>query len=332
MHSRPFPACRSGRTLPVAARAFTLIELLASMSVLVLVMALVLQMMNSAMALANGSAKRLDADSQARLVFDRMAVDFLQIAKRQDVDYYFQKNGTGQPGTDDQMAFYSETSGYYPAGTTDPAVKSNAALVGYCIRKNSGDNKRQLVRLSKALVWNGAGSARAMTFLPQTLPAAWPLVFNGATNPDMTQSTDTDYQVIGEQVFRMEICYLVRNATTPPTLSDTPYLPVPPATTTPTTPPYPYNALRDVAAVVVTLAVLDNKSRMIAQATDIDAAAAKLQDVTGNPLSTSTPASLWQKQIDTSNLSKESGGGGLPQAVAGQVRIYERYFPLGNAQ
>ena len=50
------------------------------------------------------------------------------------------------------MAVYSETPGYYPAGVTGPAPKSNASLVGYCIVNN------QLVRLNKALVWNGVTS------------------------------------------------------------------------------------------------------------------------------------------------------------------------------
>ena len=310
------------------ARAFTLIELVAAMAVLTLLLVSVSEMISGAAAVTAGSTRHLDADSQARLVLDRMAVDFSQIVKRQDVDYYLQKNGAGLPGMNDQMVFYSETSGYYPAGVVGPVPKSNAALVGYRI------NNRQLERLNKALVWNGvtsgtagatalSGGARAMTFLPQTLALAWPTVIG--------TGADTDYQVIGESVFRMEICYLVRNAATPATLSDTPYLPVAGATPAASPTPTPYNGLRDVAAVVVTLAVLDDTTRLIVQPADLDAAAAKLDDVSGATL-TNTAATLWQAHIDKGELVGGSNGAGLSKIAAGQVRVYERYFYLGNAQ
>ena len=162
-------------------------------------------------------------------------------------------------------------------------------------------------------------------------------------------STDLDYQVIGDSVFRMEICYLmpntVANGGTSTVLSDTSYL-VPGATPTPSTPlpaaQTPYNGMRDVAAVVVTLAVLDNDSRRIIpsanQATVLSAVAAKLDDVptatdrsaTGPPYTlASTPAKLWQGHINDGSLV---GAGLLPRQAASQLRIYERYFPLGNAK
>lgn len=311
------------------ASGFTLVELLASMSVLTLLMLVVVQMINSAAAVTSGTTRHLDADSQARLAFDRMAVDFAQIVKRGDVDYYLQKN-TG----DDQMAFYSETSGYYPSGVTGPVPKSNTALVGYRINTN-----RQLERLNKALIWNGVTSStagasgmsngtRSMTFLPQTLTATWP---NIAAN-----GTDPDYQVIGESVFRMEICYLVRNATTAAKLSETPY--VPPATPTPTptpgtTPASLNNGLRDVANVVVTLAVLDNTSRLIVQPADLAAAAAKLLDSSVTLANTppTTPAKAWQTLADNGGLIGGAGAG-LSKRAAANVHIYERYFAIGNAQ
>ncbi len=369
--------------IPPRARAFTLIEMLVSMSVLVLLLIMVLQMINGAMSITGDSTKRLDADSQIRLVFDRMAVDFAGIVKRPDVDYYLQKLDTAQtPGTNDQIAFYSETTGYYPAGAATYA-KSNAALVGYCI-----NSKSQLLRLNKALVWNGAAttnSAPAMTFLPQTTPSpvpspypgalttVWPLTFPvGSSGPDMTQSTDADYQVLGEQIFRMEVCYLVRDTYNKVIeLSDSPYvLPVPGATPAATpnvtsyTPPYPYKGLRDVVAVVVTLAVLDNTSRVIVPSastpSNLQNAAGKLDNqfksntqyagTAGNPIPAgttlvnltpssstynanwTTPARLWQAHVDNGDLVDTGSGTLLPKAAASRVRIYERYFYLGNNQ
>ena len=332
--------------------AFTLVEVLAAMGVLSLLLVVVVQMINGVSTVTAGTSHHLDADGQARLVFDRMAVDFAQIIKRTDVDYYFvKKTNSGTTPGNDQMAFYSESSGYYPTWVTDPTQKSNAALVGYCI-SNLTTQPPQLQRLNKALVWNGMSQAgvgstdHPMTFLPQTLPATWPSVFVNAGNPDMSQSTDQDYQVIGESVFRMEICYLIPKtvvAGAPTTvLSDSSYL-VPGATPTPSTPlpagQTPYNGMRDAAAVVITLAVLDDNSRLIIPTanltTVLNAAAAKLDDdpaagsVAGAPVTlTSTPAKLWQAHVDNGDLV----AAGLPRRAASQVRIYERYFPLGNAQ
>ncbi len=346
MHHPLFHSRRADRA------AFTLVELLAAMAVLTLLLVVVVQMINSVAAVTTGTSHHLDADSQARLVFDRMAADFAQIVKRLDVDYYFvKKSASGATPGNDQMAFYSETSGYYPSGSTT-AQRSNAALVGYCI-SNLATQPPQLMRLNKALLWNGVTmptvNDHPMTFLPQTLPNIWSGVFNDPSNPDMSASTDADYQVIGESVFRMEICYLMpntsRGGTVSTVLSDTPYL-VPGATPVPTTAPNPaatpYNGMRDTAAVVVTLAVLDGDSRRLIPSADqptvLKAVALKLDDVatatdlsgTGPPYNlASTPAKLWQARVDSGALV---GAGLLPRRAASQVRIYERYFPLGNAK
>lgn len=346
MNSRPFIRGHQTRG------AFTLIELLAATAVLSLLLVVIVQLINSVIAVTAGTSHHLDSDSQARLAFDRMAVDFAQIVKRTDVDYFFvKKTGSVTTPGNDQMAFYSESSGYYPSWVTAPAPQSNASLVGYCIQNC------QLQRLNKALVWNGVtqggvgtsgptpsgtmSPVHPMTFLPQTLPAVWPLVFDSGSSQGMSASKDGDYQTIGESIFRMEICYLMpktaSGTTTATVLSDTPYL-VPGATPVPVPPPTstPYNGMRDVAAVVVTLAVLDDTSRLIIPSTNLtnilNAAGAKFEDdgVGGATPATlaSTPARLWQVHIDNGDLV----AAGMPKRAASQVRIYERYFPLGNAQ
>ncbi|HEY0256228.1 MAG TPA: prepilin-type N-terminal cleavage/methylation domain-containing protein, partial [Candidatus Methylacidiphilales bacterium] len=71
---------------------FTLVEILVSFTVLGLIMVGVAQMMNSALSATLGGYKHMDADTQARMVLDRMAFDISKITKRADVDYFFQKN------------------------------------------------------------------------------------------------------------------------------------------------------------------------------------------------------------------------------------------------
>jgi hypothetical protein len=275
------------KTKPSSVAAFTLTELLVTMTVLILLMFVVLRLVSSTTDLVTLGQKHLDADSQARAVLDRIAVDVSAMIKRTDVDYYFAKNSGN-----DQLFFYSETTGYYPSSATGSTPKSSTSVVGYRVSNN------QLERLSKALVWNGvSGSATPMVFLPQTLLTTWPDI----------SGPDPDFQVVGDQIYRIEFCFLMRDGT----VSDQPWL----------SPNTTYAGLQDVKDLIVGIAVLDNKSRIVAG--DLAIAASKLHDVSGSDITT-LPRDLWQQQL-------ESGDLGLSKAAASQVRIYQRYFPINAA-
>src|SRR6266403_1162395 len=112
--------------------AFTLAELLVSVFVLVLLVFLFTQLLNSAATITTLGNKRMDADSEARQVFDRMALDFAQLVKRTDLDY-FAKNTVppnsvgGYMSGNDQIAFYTSAPGYYPS----TGSQSSVSLVAY---------------------------------------------------------------------------------------------------------------------------------------------------------------------------------------------------------
>src|SRR5438874_13699371 len=107
---------------------FTLAELLVSVFVLVLLIFMFTQLMTSVTAITRNDHKHIDTDTQARVVFDRMALDFAQMVKRLDVDYYVKQRsgynghgnghgwGQGHHGDlgSDQLAFFSQVPGYYP--------------------------------------------------------------------------------------------------------------------------------------------------------------------------------------------------------------------------
>src|SRR5947199_9362035 len=113
--------------------AFTLMELLISCAVIAIIVLMVAQLMTNAAATARTANKHIDTDTQARVVLDRMAVDFAKMLKRTDVDYYVKgptnytghgnghaygkKVQTGQQGSD-QIAFFSQAPGYYPSTGT----------------------------------------------------------------------------------------------------------------------------------------------------------------------------------------------------------------------
>ena len=95
-------------------------ELVVTVGVLVLLVFLATQLLKSAATVTTLGHKQMDADSQARQLLDRMAIDFAQMVKRSDVDYYVKSSAASplrrvlQPGND-QIAFYSAVPGYYPS-------------------------------------------------------------------------------------------------------------------------------------------------------------------------------------------------------------------------
>lgn len=299
--------------------AFTLIEVLVAMAVLAVIVVMVANLLSSATAVTTLSNNHMEADNQARTVFDRMALDFSRIVKRKDVDYYINKT-TGN----DQIAFYSEAGGYYPTGVTGETPKSTMSLIGYRINAN------KLERLSKALIWNGVTTAtpgatsispatdKSMVFSPRTLATpktiigTWPTIV-GSADPD--PNPDPDYQVLSDQVYRMEFCFLLKPlASTAAVLSDKPSY---------STVANDYTGFKDVAAIVVTLAVLDSRSRAPVTASNFNDAVGKLGDVSGTAIA-DPPLKAWQGKVALQDL-------GLPVRAASQVQIYQRYFYLDPA-
>lgn len=189
--------------------AFTLVETLASITVLVLLIVMVTQLTNSAAVTTTTSRKHMDADSQARMLFDRMSNDFERMLHRKDVDYVFTKQ-TGN----DAMYFYSETVAYYDNAATNsnPAAKNSVALVGYRVNANL-----QLERLGKGLTWDGgtdASNPGGIVFLTTSPGSATPLAASTIPgNWPTISGTDPDFHVLAEEAYRLEIAFLLTDGT-----------------------------------------------------------------------------------------------------------------------
>ncbi len=265
--------------------AFTLVELLVSMAVLTLLIVLVAQLTTGATSTTTSSTKRMDDEGQARLVLDRLSLDFSKMVKRSDVDYGFSKTAGN-----DALSFYAETSGYPPAGAPSGTTYRTLSVVGYRI-DTTGATPYTLDRGAKALAWG------EMTFTP--------LVSGNQTQSLVPANSlpviaNADYEVLADQVFRLEFTYLLKATST---LAATP-----PA------------KISDVAAVVVGVAVLDSRSRGILSAGQLAGLSAKFPDaVDGQDI-----ASLW------SPIASNTGNLGVPPAVASVVRVYQRYFYLSQ--
>ena len=277
-------------TAPRRRLAFTLIELLVSVVVLAFLILLVAQLVNSTTNVTISSNKHMDADGQARLLLDRLAMDFALMLKRGDVDYLLKQPGNLQAGND-QIAFFSEVPGY-SSGTPSPV-----SLVAYRV-----NTEVQVERLGKGLLWNGASAAEyPLVFLPQTIAATWP----DAIDPN---KTDSDYEKIGPQVFRFEYCYLLKSGA----YSITPWDAAAGSTA--------INGLQDVAAIAVAIAVIDPKSRGIVTNDGINSLIGQMEDFP-DATAPGEVAAQWQSAINASSL---------PRQAAAAIRVYYRLFYLAT--
>src|SRR5438552_731995 len=231
-------------------QAFTLAELLVSVGVLVLLVLLGTQLLNSVASITTLAHKQMGADAQARQLLDRMAIDFAQMVKRSDIDYYVKSSApsplrsVSQPGND-QIAFYSAVPGYYPSNEAPSPV----SLVAYRVYNPfpapspCGDcNKLQ--RMGKGLVWNAVSTADIpIVFMP--IPIASPIPLGELPSPTPNplptpawpqagnMTADAAYETVGSQIFRFEYYYLISgqlapggaitSTPPPPSLSDIPW-------------------------------------------------------------------------------------------------------------
>jgi prepilin-type N-terminal cleavage/methylation domain-containing protein len=336
---------------------FTLVEMLVSMGVLVLLALFLTQLVNTAATTVRPANKHIDTDTEARTVFDRMAVDFAQMLKRADVDYYVKANsikypghsgghkkgggggGGGQTDLNDYMAFYTQAPGY------SSNSRSPISLVAYRVNGlqllNGAQNPayNRLERRGEALLWNGqslsgnvkTATAKPIFFLPVLIgdpnQGVWPSVGNNNTSATVDQPY---METIGPSVFRFEYCYLLKTgiATDTPWNIDSSYGPV-----------YgTFNGLADVEAIGVTIAVIDAQNRALLVQGDPaennilnlqlymqDFRTAPGRGVGGNK-SVLDMEYQWNQVI--TNPSTYPLTLNMPRAAISAIRIYSRTFDL----
>ncbi|MBE2203414.1 MAG: prepilin-type N-terminal cleavage/methylation domain-containing protein [Chthoniobacterales bacterium] len=336
--------------------AFTLIEMLVAAAILVLLVAVVAQIVNSTSSVTTESRKRLDADGQARTVLDRLAQDFGRMDKRDEADFLF----ASEVGND-RIFFISEGPGYFSGAAQEN--QSPLSLVGYRVNTDA-----TLERLGRGLAWSGGGGNNDIAFLtfnPAGQSGSFqPLVGSTiAGNPvSAPGATDADFQVISDAVFRQEFCYQLKDGTfsTKPILNPTGVKNMLTANAAPTTSDgsgsgyavgsrwYDETARRgyicvdatpgaavwtargwkDVNAVVVAVAALDGTSRKLVA--ELQTAVTALPDATDADLQASPPRLMeetWNGLIRDGAFAQSAG---MPSKAANAARVYQRYFYLNT--
>jgi len=266
------PLLQTSGSCARATRAFTLLEILIAITVLVLVLVMLVQMTGAVSSVVNRGNGQLDAVSQARFAFDHIGIDIEKAARRPDVADAFSK----LPGND-EIKFYSAVSGY----SGDRSV----SLVHYRVNPTS----HQLERGVWGTLWNASASTQNM-----------PLVFGTATTlPSLPNSSD--YEVLGQGIFRMEFYWVLKPSGVLTTGS------------------YSLGS-SNVAALTVRLAVVDVKSlKLLTQnALSVLVAPDTFSDLTMQDAT--PPGATWTINVD-SLVQK-----GIPRSVAQSVRVFERTY------
>ena len=330
-------------------RAFTLVEMLISIVVLALLVLLVTQVVNTAATVVRPANKHIDTDTQGRAILDRMAIDFGRMLKRTDVDCYLKgpanynghSNGhgwgrrvqTNQQGSD-QIAFFSQVPGYYPA----TGSQSPLSLVAYRVNQNTNVGNPSyltLERMGKGLLWNGltnTNSSTPIVFLPLLISNTWPAAVNNGNGANSQDSTA--YETIGPQVFRFEYYYLLKSGI----LTDVPWDTVAGHTS--------LNGFRDVEAIAVAFAAIDPASRALIPVASLFDLSSDLADFKTAPGRPGAPGgqkkagdleNYWKGVLFGStalglpgvvNTGQTSSGSPVPPAAVSAIRIYNRYFDL----
>jgi len=355
--------------------AFTLVEMLVSIAVLAILGVIVAQILSSTTKTATGSEKRIDANNQARLIFDRMGSDLGAIAKNSSVNFLFlPQNGN------DAFYFFSEATGYFSGDAAQNAARANSfSLVGYRVSDAISTNARfELERLGRGLQWDASNTASgasngpgvAMAYLPATIAVNFDKAlqdpYNNSSNLRSGGSTGNvpQWDVIGNLVFRMEFCFLLKDGNLsnipvedPSGLKNSLVASANPGVSDDSSQGYAsgsrwFNSKdkvgyvcssatagaaewsplgwQDVQALVVAIAVLDAPNRKIADAAVLQKLAAKLPDFDPGSLDSTTGkpvlmSTAWGKVLEKSSVASEVG---LPAGGLSGVRVFQQYFYL----
>lgn len=338
--------------------AFTLVELLLVMAIFAMMALMMLRMVGNTTELISRAEKRIDTDAQSRLIFDRMASDFQGMAKNPSVNFWFNAQ-TGNDAFyffSEATGHFADSDPYGIAST----ARNTVSLVGYRVSDvTSGNTRFELERLGRGLHWfdyaPGSGDSTSVCYLPSTISTNFstPLSdpYNNSSNPQPGGNSGVpQWDVVGNLVVRMECCLLLKDGS----LS---VLPIMKPFTTQSFAPAANNAsggiytsgsrwydqdhkvgyictngsagnlvwaplgLQDVSAVVVAIAVIDSRSRIIANKTALAKFSSLLPDF--NPDNPTLMSVVWQNVINQPGFATEIG---LPPSAAAGVHIYQRYF------
>lgn len=237
--------------------AFSLVELLVVLAILSTLCALLVKLTGETQGLVGSNMHRMDADSQAQLVFDRLSLDLAGIPDRVDLPWSIDNHA----GSTALLKFLS--------GVASSGDERKLSLIAYRLAPDTSTHPGMpcLQRAAKGVNWDH----KAMGLKTNGIPV---------TFDDLSASlalSDPDFDVLSTGVFRISVHCLRRDNGT---IQNT--LPLTPAKTP---------DLQNLAGLAVTLVVVDSNSLKFLTPVQADSVAA----VFTLPPDGTLPGSRWSE-------------------------------------
>jgi prepilin-type N-terminal cleavage/methylation domain-containing protein len=315
---------RGGKT---GSSGFTLIELMVSLSVLVILGLLVAQIMIAASGSTKISSRQVDAASQARLVFDRIGLDLEALVKRPDADFQMGHGASGAP----VLEFLSQVASADPAPLPAGFANRGISLVRYAMRKMADNAGRLcLVRAGKAVGWNMPGFVGYKNTGTAGNPEyLFPVSFRDAGYPVTIEDSDEDILspaalqiVVGVQLYPDNAPVYSQGASLPSVANARGQVvyQIPMREASPGA-GNGYADLERIASLVVGVVVVDLESLKLLDTAQVDALSAAFQAL---PQDGDLPLDAWMAASqDLSHLPST-----LPPPARQAVRLYQRIYPI----
>lgn len=297
------PRCRS---------AFSLIEVLVALAVLLILSVLTSQLVSMTAKSTQGSSTRTGSEDISRGVMGLMANDIARMVRRPlgDVDALI----LNLPGND-KLFFFGESPGYMANAQAND--QSSFSLIGYRINRDF-----KLERLGKALTWDQPGASigfldpsNASAAGQATIAQLWPNTVGQAPDFD---GADPDFALTSEDVFRIEFCLVDLDGRIFQVTSNWKAWEDDDGDGIPN--------LNEIRAVVVAIGVLDRANR--AKIPDLAQLEAALRDpvqVDFDPPNPRLIRSVWESAISAPDFAASVG---IPVEAAGSIRIYQWILPF----
>lgn len=298
----------------IAAVGFTLIELLVAMAVLALVAVLLTGILTTTNRVAVLSNQSVDAAAQARLAFDRLAIDLAEIITAQNADIRVANSGGG-----DQLRFLA----YVPSIGITAAASRGLSVISYAMAAHPDNNGRRcLLRGGKPIAWSDRN------ILGQT-PTGVPRGFADSEFPAGLTPGSTDMQVLSPGVIQMAIAFQLRPDAGTVTLQDGTtvsadggfvYSPPVMTVTSSTGSSTEHVDVSRIAGLLVGVVALDLRSLNLLDPGQVSALAAAFPVPANGVL----PLARWVPIAENPDAMPTT----IPLTARQGVRVFQRYFPL----
>ncbi len=333
--------------------SFTLVELLISMTLLVLLLTLVTRIVSGTAATIKASSTQIDTASQARIVLDRFDNDFSSalLGNGMTVLYYSDPGVAGNSA----IAFVTHSRARGPTTSFPPwSTDTRGAFIGYKITPFS---QAIATNTNQSLPSLGRGDGRFTFSVPDIANKAtqnlWDLFGTGnlrlpndiSVNPlpnvpipdPRPDEKSINWQVIARDIFRMHISFVLndgRVVQTPPAyrnfysnggMGSTGCIPAAFSTETSNDPSQSY-----VKGMIVGLAVLDDKTRNLAYKVDNNFWTTVGTKISRPTADGETPAQFWSQKLATLTATDPADPKYIFPPVRQNLRFYQRFYSVNR--